>query len=494
MAHLHFRRTAYKSGGKRARAKIDYITRDPSRQTGAAARQLDYIRKEAREDLVFSETRNLPAWAKGDPQAYFAAAERYERGGREARTAGVAFEEWKVTLPHEFSQEQNLALTRDLVDAIAGDRLPITYACHAPATLDGSRQQPHLHLLISARASDGYDRSPAQHFRRYNAAYPERGGARKDPVFNALGAPKRYRVLISDLVNLHLERAGLAARVHPDTLARRQLDRDPEPKLLPSESDRYRKTGEWGPTMRQVLATRAQRAGQWEREQENARSYWEERRVQLDLDRERTREQEVAHIRDLAGQMHAPQWQMTQELDRQRQKGRDLDQRWERPLIGNSNSMIYHTPEHKNYGDVMPANQVHFRTEREAIEAGYRRAANDHYGRGTDRVREAQAVRQRITAREGYAHRLDQAGRVLTTYQQRGVLPPVSVQQGVDRLLADGPPPGGREGTAGGRTGFDERLVLPEGLEDHSSGRAARVRIWDDRRREEERDGRDRRA
>ena len=49
---------------------------------------------------------------------YFRAAERYER------VNGVAFEEWKVTLPQELSHRQNLALTRDLVDAIAGTRLP----------------------------------------------------------------------------------------------------------------------------------------------------------------------------------------------------------------------------------------------------------------------------------------------------------------------------------------------------------------------------------
>jgi hypothetical protein len=61
----------------------------------------------------------------------------------------------------------------------------------------------------------------------------------------------------------------------------------------------------------------------------------------------------------------------------------DLTRRWDKPLIGNRNSQIYHTPEHKNYGDVHPKNQVRFWTEQEAIDAGYRRAANDHYGRGS---------------------------------------------------------------------------------------------------------------
>jgi hypothetical protein len=65
------------------------------------------------------------------------------------------------------------------------------------------------------------------------------------------------------------------------------------------------------------------------------------------------------------------------------EESRDLTRRWERPLIGNNHSRIYHTSEHKNYGDVHPKNQVHFWTEQAAQDAGYRRAKNDHYGRGT---------------------------------------------------------------------------------------------------------------
>ena len=89
---------------------------------------------------------------------YFRAAERYEGANR------VAFEEWKVTLPHELSHRQNMALTRDLVDAMAGTgcRSPMPFMI--PTTLDGSRQQPHLHLLISARQNDEHARTAAHAF------------------------------------------------------------------------------------------------------------------------------------------------------------------------------------------------------------------------------------------------------------------------------------------------------------------------------------------
>jgi hypothetical protein len=133
-----------------------------------------------------------------------------------------------------------MALMRDLIDVIAGDRLPCTYAFHDPTSLSGATQQPHLHLLLSARQTDEYARSPQQHFRRYNARSPAQGGARKDPAFRHKGAVKAWRITISDVINLHLERAGVLDRVHPDSLTTRGIARSPEPKLLPSESRAYR--------------------------------------------------------------------------------------------------------------------------------------------------------------------------------------------------------------------------------------------------------------
>ena len=172
MAHLHFKRTVYRSGGGTASKRLEYITRQPEHELVRSDRQLRYVRED-REDLVYERSRNLPAWAEGNPHTYFRAAERYEGANR------VAFEEWKVTLPHELTHAQNMVLMRDLVDAIAGNRLPMTYAFHDPETLRGTRQQPHLHLLISARQNDAHTRTAEQHFKRYNREHPERGGARE---------------------------------------------------------------------------------------------------------------------------------------------------------------------------------------------------------------------------------------------------------------------------------------------------------------------------
>ena len=110
MAHLHFKRTVYRSGGGKALARIEYITRQPEQQRLRAGPAVALRPREDREDLVYEHSRNLPAWAEGNPHTYFRAAERDERAN------GVAFEEWKVTLPHELTHGQNMRLMRDLVD------------------------------------------------------------------------------------------------------------------------------------------------------------------------------------------------------------------------------------------------------------------------------------------------------------------------------------------------------------------------------------------
>ena len=98
-----------------------------------------------------------------------------------------------------------------------------------------------------------------------------------------VGAIKAHRVLISDILNVHLEYAGQQARVHPDTLEQRQLHRTPEPKLLPSESRAYREQGQISARMQEVLDIRQERASQGAKEQEQARTYWERRKVELGI-------------------------------------------------------------------------------------------------------------------------------------------------------------------------------------------------------------------
>lgn len=277
--------------------RLEYITSKPAHAYSAAERQLDYTRQLQREDLVRTASRNLPAWATGNPYTFFQAAELYDqRQDADVKRQWTAFEEWKIMLPHELTREHNEALIEDLLNTIAGDRLPYTYAFHDPKTMDGAQPQPHIHLLISARMNDEYSRTPAQHFQRWNSRDPSRGGARKDPSFSHLGAVRLHRLMISDMVNLHLERHGKVERVHPETLKSRGIEREPEPRLTPKESGAYRTRRFVGETMGKVLGLRQSRTQTRTKENNQAYQAWEERKVFLGIDRAMPHEEKLTRI------------------------------------------------------------------------------------------------------------------------------------------------------------------------------------------------------
>ena len=67
------------------------------------------------------------------------------------------------------------------------------------------------------------------------------------------------RQAYSDLMNFHLERAGRAERLHPAQLKERGFDREPEPRVDPSDSNKARYQGiiteKWAEVMLSMLGT-----------------------------------------------------------------------------------------------------------------------------------------------------------------------------------------------------------------------------------------------
>jgi hypothetical protein len=375
MATSHFARTVYqgRSTGNRAALRVAYIMR----RTGT------------QEDLVYARAQNLPDFSADDPAVFFQAAEHY------GSPAWTAYEEWKFALPRELNQAAQLAAARGFLQSTFGDTHPYVWAMHEPVAADGERQA-HVHVLWSARTLDGIERSPSHFFMRANGAHPERGGAPKARELDHMGAVKAARVQYTDVMNLHLERAGSDARLHPDRLEARGLMREPEPRLDPRDSRAFKERGEVTAAMQQVLDHRKRYAIARAREQRLAVTYWEERKRELGLTRAMEPDRGMQQIRDARVQRvrEAPAY-ARQESPGSRVRGRDAEvAEWQRlqrltlPLVGNCASMIFHAPGDPNYGDVNPRKQVLFWTMADAEEAGYRAAVNQHYGRGSEQRRE----------------------------------------------------------------------------------------------------------
>lgn len=208
--HLHAR-TGSRTNGQSARAAAAYIQR-----------AAEYGRDQA--ELVYTESGHMPSWAEADPTTYWAAADLYERAN------GRLFKRVEVALPLALSEEEQRELAVGFAHHLtAGERLPYTLAIHA-----GAGTNPHAHLLISERTNDGLERAPEQWFRRYNAAAPEQGGARKSEALKPKAWLEEARAAWAELTNQALERAGHAVRIDHRSLAAQGIERLPGVHLGPS--------------------------------------------------------------------------------------------------------------------------------------------------------------------------------------------------------------------------------------------------------------------
>jgi len=204
-----------------------------SAKPGAAHEHFEYITRKRfvcpakKQELVWWESRNLPIWASG-PDEFFDASDKYERAN------GAAYRELEISLPKELSLEKNIALTRKIAETVLGQR-PCVLAIHEkPGSISGERH-PHAHAMYSDRACDGIERVKETHFSRYNAALPEKGGARKlsggKTPAEVFDHARETRRLIATAINDALQEHGVAERVDHRTLKERGIARWPEKRL-----------------------------------------------------------------------------------------------------------------------------------------------------------------------------------------------------------------------------------------------------------------------
>ena len=208
--HLHARNGS-RAKAQSARAAAAYIQRTA-----------EYRRDQ--DELVYTESGHMPSWAAGEPTAYWAAADRHERAN------GRLFKGVEVALPLALSAAEQRALAvgfaHHLTDA---EQLPYTLAIHA-----GGGTNPHAHLLISERGNDGLARSPEQWFRRYNAAAPAQGGARKSRALQPKAWLEAARAAWAAQTNQALERAGHEIRIDHRSLEAQGIERLPSLHLGPT--------------------------------------------------------------------------------------------------------------------------------------------------------------------------------------------------------------------------------------------------------------------
>ena len=220
---------------------------------GAAAHDA-YIEREGkygnRDDLEVAESGNLPAWASSSAD-FWKASDQYERANAKG------YQEYEVALPRELPSAARLELVRAFVRQELGERHTYSFAIHTPkAALEGG-EQPHAHIMFSDRHLDGIERPMEQHFKRYNAKNPHKGGCRKGE--GAMTGEERTAQLLgirgrwAKMQNEHLERHGATARVDHRSLKAQGIDRVPEQHLGPKRIENQT------PAVEAVLQARSDR-------------------------------------------------------------------------------------------------------------------------------------------------------------------------------------------------------------------------------------------
>lgn len=184
----------------------------------------------AKNDLVLSGCGNLPAWAGGNSEVFWAAADAYERAN------GAVYRELVIALPNVLAGDPLLPLVDDLVHELVGRR-PYQYAVHAPSSSLQGEQNLHVHVMYSDRIPDGIERPAERMFSRFNPRSPVQGGCRKASGGRAPIQVRddliAMRKRAADIQNAHLARHGQSVRVDHRSLRDQGVSRAPERHLGP---------------------------------------------------------------------------------------------------------------------------------------------------------------------------------------------------------------------------------------------------------------------
>lgn len=210
--HLHVS-TGSRAKGQSAAAKAQYILR-----------QGRY--KKNSDEMLFSMSSNMPAWAAASPLEYWRAADDFERAN------GVLFREVELALPVELNLPQKIQLAKKFAAETAEGQMPYTMGLHR-----GKEHNPHLHLVMSERYNDGHRRTPETWFRRAASAgnSPESGGARKSDISSRRKTwLEQIRFMWAHMANEALAAAGFSARIDHRTLAEQGEDRLPQIHMGPN--------------------------------------------------------------------------------------------------------------------------------------------------------------------------------------------------------------------------------------------------------------------
>ncbi len=216
-----------------------------------------------------------------DRQQLWEAVERIER-----RKDSQLAHDFILTLPHEMTQAQRVALTREFVrNEFCAKGFIADIAWHVPGKRGDDRNY-HAHVMVPMRAIQDGALAPKKQ-RPTGSEHPAKAWAAE--LLN-------LRIAWANNANRHLEAAGLDIRIDHRSLSARGIDREPESKIGPvaGAMERRGRMSLAGNDNRDIRARNAARAAL---KTELAAAAAEEARI-LDLMAHRMRREKMASPTD----------------------------------------------------------------------------------------------------------------------------------------------------------------------------------------------------
>ena len=215
-----------------------FTVKTVSRGTASAKARSDYIEREGKyqrdhDEVLYSKSGNMPAWAEEHPRMYWHAADTYERAN------GRLFKQVEFAIPRELSQKGQIELVLTFCTGLAQTQegpLPFSLAIHR----GHDRENPHCHVMISERINDGHPRSPETWFKRAGKN-PFSGGAKKTLELRPQVWLEVQRARWAQEANRALELEGHEARIDHRSLVAQGVEREPQQHLGPAAAAMVRK-------------------------------------------------------------------------------------------------------------------------------------------------------------------------------------------------------------------------------------------------------------
>lgn len=122
---------------------------------------------------------------------------------------GRTYREFKLTLPHEFTKEENIELLNEFIKKELGNDYYYSVVIHDKESSEKGINNVHAHLMFSERKIDGLQRRPEYFFRKNCYKNPTKGGAKKEPSWTKKEKLLEIRKDWEDILNQRLEEKGI---------------------------------------------------------------------------------------------------------------------------------------------------------------------------------------------------------------------------------------------------------------------------------------------